>query len=415
MKKITWIVFIISLSSISCSSVAMYEFEQVDALIEQEGLPDPFLRSDGSRVRSIEQWRHQREYLKAMLVYYMYGSMPVRPKAKDVKVDRVRIESVFGEGAVKESYEVTIKRMGEEAKYRMWLIRPKGSGPWSVIVKNCKTGFDSEEDSSGTAQRDLAAARKAVSRGYLLCKFLRTDLAADTKEPQARNKGVYALYPEYSWGAITVWAWGQSVTIDVLERLGYADMDKVVVTGHSRGGQTAMAAGIFDERIDVVVPCTGGFGSCGTLRLRDPDDVRGKIDYIGEVVNRQFPHWFSKRYLEFSGRENRLTFDGHTLAALIAPRPLLNTNAIDDQFNNSLSMEAGIRIGKMIYKWMGVEKWCRIHWRKGRHAQREEDWGALLDFADEYFYGKVETSQYNQWQYPDMTAEIPWKVPSKYD
>jgi len=42
-------------------------FPSVSALPEQKALPDPFLGPDGQRVRTIEDWPQQREYLKAML------------------------------------------------------------------------------------------------------------------------------------------------------------------------------------------------------------------------------------------------------------------------------------------------------------------------------------------------------------
>jgi hypothetical protein len=55
-------------------------FPPVKDLPVQDGMPDPFVKPDGSRVTSAEEWHAQREYLKAMLTQYMYGSMPPRPK-----------------------------------------------------------------------------------------------------------------------------------------------------------------------------------------------------------------------------------------------------------------------------------------------------------------------------------------------
>ena len=255
---------------------------------------------------------------------------------------------------------------------------------------------------------DLLAAEEAVKRGYLLCKFRREDFAPD--QADNRDQGVFPLYPEYDWGSITVWAWGHQVVLDALDRLGHADMRRIVATGHSRGGQTAMVAGIFDERIAIVVPNTGGYGSCGTLRIRDPDGVRGKLDYI-EHLKEKAPHWFGARYLEFAGNQNRLPFDAHTLVALIAPRALLNVNATEDQYNNTLSMKAGIRTGKLVYDWLGQGDWCRLHWRPGKHAQNATDWHALLDFADEYFFKKETKRQYNQWVFPKFDPRLEWSVP----
>jgi hypothetical protein len=259
-----------------------------------------------------------------------------------------------------------------------------------------------------TAERDLQAARECVERGYVLCKFRREDLAPDRKD--AGKEGVFPLYPEYDWGTIAVWAWAYQTVVDVLDGLGHAHMEQLICTGHSRGGQTAIAAGIFDERIDMVAPCTGGYGACGTLRIRDPDGVRGEMDYI-DHLQRNVPHWFADRYFEFAGQQDKLPFDAHTLIALVAPRPLLNTNATEDEYNNTLSIEAGIRLGRLVYSWMQVEDRCRLHWRPGKHGQTAEDWRALLDYADEHFFGKKASSRYNQWVHPEFTPPVPWSPP----
>ena len=106
-----------------------------------------------------------------------------------------------------------------------------------------------------------------------------------------------------------------------------------------------------------------------------------------------------------------MPFDAHTLVALVAPRPLLHTNATDDEYNNTLSIEAGIRTGKLVYEWMQVEDRCRLHWRPGKHGQTEDDWQALLDFTDEVFFGRNGESEFNKWVYPTFTPPLPWKVP----
>ena len=391
-------------------------FPPVGELPVQEELPDPFARLDGTRVRGVADWPAQRIYLKALLSHYFYGSRPERPDASQVEVEKIAEKDAFDGAGREEHYRMTIARNGKSVDCRFWLVRPSRPGPYPTIVKNCRTSFHEEggrnRDLALVAERDRAAAREAVRRGYLLCKFLRTDLAADSRDPQARRRGVYALYPEQDWAAVGVWSWGQSVIVDVLDRLGYADLDRLVATGHSRGGQTAMAAGIFDERFDLVVPCTGGFGSCGTLRVRDPKGVRGELDYIGEILGRHHPHWFCRRYLEFAGRQDRIPFDGHTFVALVAPRPVLNTNGLADQVNNPLSMEVGLRVGEKVHRWLGAKDAVRLHWRAGTHGQRAEDWRALFDFADEVFFRKSGPSRFNQWRYPERNVpKLSWKAP----
>jgi len=379
------------------------DFPPVERLPECGQLPDPLMRLDGSAVGSPEEWPAQREYLKSLLSHYMYGSTPPRPGPSDIEVVRDFEKSLPDIDGVEAHYRVGISRNGLECSFRMWLIRPSSDGPYPTVIKNCRSSFNPGPGEDPTAARDREAAGEAVSRGYMLCKFRRGDLADDTSDPEARHRGIYPLYPEHDWGSIAAWAWGQSVVADGLNGLGRAGPGRLVATGHSRGGQTAMAAGIMDERFGIVAPCTGGFGSCGTLRVRDPQGSRGRIDYIAEVIRKNNPHWFCQRYIEFAGRQERLPFDGHTLVALIAPRPLLSTGAIADEFNNALSIEAGLRAGRIVYEYLGRGVPVRVHWREGTHAQRAEDWRALLDFADEMFFGRRGTSLYNQWRYPERS------------
>lgn len=389
---------------------ATTQFPPVDQLPMKAGLPDPFLRPDGKRVTTPAEWKPQREWLKQLLAHYMYGRMPPRPPRQRVSIERVETLEVFA-GALEERYRLTLERRGRTADLRFALIRPTEKKRYPTIIKNCRALFDTV--SAGrryepTVERDLAAAREAVKRGYVLCKFRREDFAADEKDN--RDRGVFPLYPEYDWGSIAVWAWTHQVMLDALDRLGHADLDRIVATGHSRGGQTAIAAGIFDERIDVVVPCTGGYGACATLRIRDPKGVRGTIDYLAHL-KKHVPHWFGPRYYQFVGQQNRLPFDSHTLIGLIAPRPLLNTNATEDEYNNTLAVEAGMRAGRVVYDWLDRDGWARLHWRPGRHAQQEEDWTALLDFADEAFFGKRGTSRFGRWQFPDYRPPLSWSAP----
>ena len=400
-------------------------FPPVEELPDQEGLPDPFVGADGERIRSVEEWPAQREYLKALLRHYLHGHMPPRPDGDQVAIEQTRSRPAFDDMAVEEHYTLTLSRNGRDVDLDIALFRPAVAGRCPAVIKNCFHQFDmpSAADSAVMAagvplapieaaiQTDRQAARDAVGRGYLLCKFQREQLARDDRNDSP--SGVQLLYPECDWGAITVWAWGHSIVLDALERLGYVDMNRTVATGVSRGGQAAMAAGIFDERHAIVAPCAGNIAACGTVRVHDPDGAFGKEDLLTTVYRDMVPHWFTPRFHEFAGRKDKLPFDAHTLVALVAPRAVLNTNATEDPFDNTLSIETGIRVGQKVYDWMDRGDWCRLHWRPGTtHGQFAEDWRALLDYSDECFFGRTTGRAYNQWVYPDFTPPVSWTAPS---
>ena len=48
-----------------------YDFSPKSELKAIHELPDPFLKPDGTRVQTREEWPEQREYLKAMLTHYL--------------------------------------------------------------------------------------------------------------------------------------------------------------------------------------------------------------------------------------------------------------------------------------------------------------------------------------------------------
>ena len=350
----------------------IHQFPAVEELPDNAMMPDPFRKPDGTRVNGPAEWQQQRMYLRAMLEHYLYGRVPPKPAGNELSFARLSDEAwTSPNGPVKgrkQSYRITISRNGLDHSFGFILCRPGELRRYPCVIINNYP----KQKRSDSGFRNAEALR----RGYTIVEFWRTEVAPDKKGNANREKGIFLLYPEYDFRTIAAWAWAYQPVIDVLDTLRVVDMDKIVVTGHSRGGQTAMAAAIFDERIDLVAPCTGGPWSVGSYRQRDPKGYRGTMDYPG-LIRRQFPHWYHPRYLDFEGRQNKLPWDAATLVALTAPRPLLHLNAVGDGINNGLAHEAGIRAGRLIYGWMGAEKWCRLHWRAhtNRYGQKGHDQG----------------------------------------
>jgi hypothetical protein len=305
-----------------------------------------------------------------------------------------------------------MERNGHSLDFPFWLIKPKGNGPFPVIIKNDR--FPEPVDTIPDV-----IYREAIRRGYIMCEYVRLDLASDIwgKLDENRNNGVFLLYPEYSWGTIAAWAWGYKLIIDYFEKLDFVDINKIVVTGHSRGGKTAFCGGIFDERIAITAPNSSGLGGTASHRYFE----LGKDDQtIGHHII-EFPHWWSSEYYKLAGFETRIPFDAHFGKAVIAPRAFLNPHGLQDYWANPFGTYLTHEAAKEVYIWLGVENNIAMHWRVGEHAQGIIDWLALLDFSDKYFYNKKIVSRYFNKLYEDMfdidaypaiILPINWDVPN---
>ena len=401
---------------------ATYSFPPVNSLPDLATMPDPFRKPDGTRVATQAEWPEQRAYLKALLEHYLYGTIPPRPTGKELSFERISDEAYSPPDSTiagrKQSYRITITRGGKQHAFTFNLWRPAAERRYPTLINN--------QPEHSQAAREFSMA-EGLRRGYAVVEFRRGEIAPDQADNANRKRGIFPLYPEYDFATIAAWGWAYQPVIDTLDRLGVVAMDKIVATGHSRGGQTAMAGAIFDERIAIAAPSTGGPFSVGSTRQRDPEGYRGKMDYPANFLKAQ-PHWFHPRYFEFVGKQNQQPWDATTLAALVAPRPLLHVNAVADGINNGLAHEAGIRAAQVIYGWWGAEQFPRLHWRdvenkfgqKG-HDQGPEEFLAIFDFADEFFFGKpLGPSTYNAapksdtWRYDPAKFPllIGWKIPA---
>jgi len=402
---------------------ATYSFPPVNSLPDLKGMPDPFRKPDGTRVATAAEWPEQRAYLKALLEHYLYGTIPPKPMGNELTFERTSDAAYSPPGSTiagrRQGYRITITRGGKQHSFTFNLWRPAAEQRYPMLINNHREHSNANQ---GPSSMD-----EGVRRGYAVVEFSHSEVAPDDPSNANRARGIFPLYPEYSFATIAAWGWAYQPVIDTLDQLGVIDMDKIITTGHSRGGQTAMAGAILDERVAIAAPSTGGPYSVGSTRQRDPSGARGTMDYAANNRAAQ-PHWFHPRYHEFAGKQNLQPWDASTLVALVAPRPLLNLNAVADPFNNSLAHEVGIRVAQVIYGFWGAEQLPRLHWRdvtnmfgQTGHDEGPEEWLAIFDFADEVFFGKPRgpstynvapksnTWRYNPAQFPLL---IDWSVPA---
>jgi hypothetical protein len=195
-------------------------------------------------------------------------------------------------------------------------------------------------------------------------------------------------------GTIALWAWGFHRVVDFLtDNPTLVDPKRIAVVGHSRNGKTALLAGAMDERIALVIPHQAGCGGTAPSRTKDP-----KAESVLKI-NTSFPHWFCGNFKKFNENVELIPFDQHCLAALCAPRPVLFSNAQEDQWANPNGQFEMLRAASPVYQLYGVEGLAKdarptigtltksrlgYFLRDGKHSMIRPDWEVFLEFADEY-------------------------------
>jgi hypothetical protein len=188
---------------------------------------------------------------------------------------------------------------------------------------------------------------------------------------------------KYTWGTISVWAWGVLRIVDYVYNLDQINKQQIIITGHSRNGKTSLLAGALDERIAIVNPAGSGCAGAGSYLVLDEacEDIASLTD------TRRWWAWMCADFARFGYQEEKMFFDQHFVMGLIAPRPLLRTEGILDEWANPKGTEVAFLATEEIYKFHGVPERNQLALRPGGHTQNHEDMLALLSVANAHFFG----------------------------
>ena len=179
--------------------------------------------------------------------------------------------------------------------------------------------------------------------------------------------------------------------VDVLANEASTAKAPVVAVGHSRMGKTALLAGAMDERFAIAIPLQAGCG--GTA------PSRGKIGESVKQINDRFPHWFNSHYKAFNERPEKLPFEQHHLVALMAPRPVLFANALEDTWANPVGQFEVLRAADPVYRLLkagGCDTTTMpalntlssgtlgYYIRPGKHEMKADDWKIFIKFTSQH-------------------------------
>ncbi len=393
-----------------------------DKLPSRPELPDPTVMFDGTKVTTRGQWEAKRRpELKELFQHYMYGRYPAKPEKVTGKVLFEDAKAFGGKGTLKE-VEVTFGPPNWPKIYLLMAL-PHGPAPAACFVgpnfggnhlytdhpqvrvptvwvpANYPGVKDNKASAEGRGkQADVWSLEAAVGRGYAVATFYCGDIQPDRPGVGEGMRGTMpppapGVRPPDITATIMWWAWGVHRAVDYLVTDKAIDPKRLAVVGHSRLGKTALLAGAFDDRLAVVIPHQAGCG--GSAPSRRHNDKAESV----ERINTSFPHWFCDNFKGFNKDTSKLPFDQNCLVAVCAPRPVLFTNAEEDQWANPPGQFDVLRAANPAYALYGVEGVTaekmpetgklldtRLgYWiRPGKHSMTPADWKVFMDFADRW-------------------------------
>ena len=365
-------------------------------------LPNPFLDREGKIVEK-ENWDEQKTYLKDILAEDFYGEMP--PAPEHICAEKTFAKSLWDGKGTFEAYELSFGP-DEMVHVKTAVIRPAEGRAWPIVFCG---GYVDEE-----------IAKTAVNEGFLIATPLTDEAAPDN--PAYKEGTLAKAYPEYSFKVIAMWGWLLSRVADWLETTNFVVPDSLTVAGHSRNGKAAVCCAVYDERMKACAAGGSGCGGMGSLRLagsRFGKDT-GTVETLGSMVRDNFPHWY-KDGLEAYGaqepgghlKENELRFDANFIGSVIAPRPLLILEGLDDTWANPYGTLAAWSAAAEVYHFLEADENCGIYFREGGHALNLADWKVFLAFFKEKLTGEKGEPQWHTRKPGEPAIGRSWRAPGK--
>ena len=367
-------------------------------------LPDPFLFHDGSRVKTKEDWQRRKSEMYREVIDLQYGTMPPKPE-----VFQVELLYKGGKGRA-DSYRITAGTKEKALSFRMQIFNP-------YEYKFEKMPVIIDGDACFVYSFDKEFLDVALNEGIGWVFFDRTELAHDISFEGRAKGALYEIYPSYTFGALGAWAWGYSRCVDAMEVLGFADMENIVFSGHSRGGKTAALAGALDERAAIVNPNETCAGACGCYRLHMRasylGDSEGRSETLADLL-KNFDFWMSEDMGEYAKKEQELPFDAHMLKAMVAPRILYVSEAAGDIWSNPIGSWHTTMAAKEVFRFLDAEENLFWSFRPGTHAHHLHDVEMLVHIIKRKL-GVDEKMDERFYQLPFAKPELifDWKAPSE--
>ena len=324
------------------------------------------------------------------LAWFLENVYGVRPKAAEearprfelIQEDRVMMDGA----AMRRCVRVTTAGPFGTNSFSVTAFIPTAAKmPVPAFLLICNRDPRENIDPERIRMTEFWPAEEIIRRGYAAIAFHNEEIAPDCAV--GNSEGVFACFedvaawrkegwrPYNAWGTLSAWAWGASRTMDWIETEPRIDAKRVAVVGHSRGGKTALLAGVTDERFAMACVNDSGCGGTKLNKMSLP-----KSEHIWEVT-RNFPYWFCTNFRKWTNRDGEVPLDQDRFLALMAPRLVAVGSAADDSWAGPAGEQRCCVLARPA--WDDPSK-VDYHVRPGGHDLNLIDWTAYMDFADRH-------------------------------
>lgn len=362
-------------------------------------LPEILVDQQGRSIRSAAEWPARRQEILELFREHVYGRSPAAPAAMRFETVEIKSQAMDGLATLKR-IDIHFAATEDEATpvlHLLMFVPNRRQAPAPAFLLICNRGVENI-DYTRAIKSDFWPAERIVERGYIAAAFFNGDIDPDTHDGFAN--GIHGLLERpavrgpSSWGTLAAWAWGASRVMDYWETDPDVDCARCVVTGHSRGGKTALWAGAEDTRFAMAVANESGCGGAALSRRCYGETLA--------VINGAMPHWFCSRFHSYKQREEALPVDQHMLVALLAPRAVYISSADQDLWADPRGEFLAAQGGTPAYSLFGrsglgsatampelnepiLGDGVAYHVRDGGHNYTLYDWNCHMDMADREF------------------------------